>query len=127
MASGVNGSKGFWTTLGKWGGEWMWEGIETEQPTYNNLAWLVEGMKAKTLLWVTDGSYNRKQAPDLCGVGWVIICTRTGRRLTGPFLGTNNRGKLLQSRDARPLRVTPLSKGSIRLLPNYRVDGCPML
>ncbi len=60
MARVVNAPEGFWTTLDKWGGEWMWEGIEKEQPTYKDLGWLVEGMRANSLLWVTDGSYDRK-------------------------------------------------------------------
>ena len=42
-------------------------------------------MKFNTLTWVTDGSYDRKRAADLCGVGWVIFCNKTGTRLTGTF------------------------------------------
>jgi hypothetical protein len=42
-------------------------------------------MKSNTLLWVTDGSYDRKKAIDLSGVGWIIFCTKTGFRLTGTF------------------------------------------
>ena len=50
----------FWDYLRNWGGEWMWEGIEDGQATKSNLSWLVQGMKSNTLLWVTDGSYDRK-------------------------------------------------------------------
>ena len=42
-------------------------------------------MKSTTLTWVTDGSYNRKRAADLCGVGWIIFFSKTGIRLTGTF------------------------------------------
>ena len=55
----------------------MWEGIEDGQ------AWLVQGMKLDSLLWVTDGSYNRKRAPVLSRVGWIIFCQDTGKRLVG--------------------------------------------
>ncbi len=63
----------------------MWEGINENQPTKYDLTWLVDGMKSNTLVWVTDGSYDRKEVADLCGVGWIIFCTKTGPRLTGTF------------------------------------------
>ena len=63
----------------------MWESIDDSQQTKHSLSWLVEGMKLNTLTWVTDGSYDRKRAADLCGVGWVIFCSKTGLRLTGIF------------------------------------------
>ena len=60
----------------------MWESIDKSQQTKHNLTWLVEGMKSNTLLWVTDRLYDRKRAADLCGVGWIIFCSKTGLRLT---------------------------------------------
>ncbi len=63
----------------------MWEGIEDGQATKRDLCWLVQGMKSNTLLWVTDSSYDRKQAPVLSGVGWIIFCQHTGKRLVGSF------------------------------------------
>jgi hypothetical protein len=42
-------------------------------------------MESNTLTWVTDGLYDRKRAADLCGVGWIIFCSKTGQRLTGTF------------------------------------------
>jgi hypothetical protein len=69
----------FWEFLDTWGGTWMWESIDNSQQ------WIVEGMKSNTLTWVTDGSYYRKRAADLCGVGWSIFCSKTGLRLTGSF------------------------------------------
>jgi hypothetical protein len=73
----------FWQFLASWGGEWMWEGIDDNQITKHDLTWLVDGMKNKTVTWVTDGSYDKLRAADLSGIGWVLLCTRTGKRLTG--------------------------------------------
>ena len=63
----------------------MWEGIEDGQATKSDLSWLVKGMKSDSLLWVTDGSHDRKRAPVLSGVGWIIFCQHTGKRLVGSF------------------------------------------
>jgi hypothetical protein len=63
----------------------MWEGINKSQLTKHNLTWMVEGMKSNTLIWATDRSYDRKRAADLCGVGWIIFCSKTGLRLTAMF------------------------------------------
>jgi len=75
----------FWEFINTWGGTWMWENIDNSQPSKHNLSLLVEGMKFNTLTWVTDGSYDRKRAADLRGVGWVIFCSKSGTRLTGTF------------------------------------------
>ena len=63
----------------------MWASIDNSQQSKHDLLWLLEGMKFNTLTWVTDGSYDRKRAADLCGVGWVIFCSKTGTRLTSIF------------------------------------------
>ena len=78
LARNQKGPDNFWEFLAKWGGEWMWEGIDKDQTTYSKLTWLLEGMQHTTLLWVTDRSYYRKRAADLSGVRWVIMCTTTG-------------------------------------------------
>jgi hypothetical protein len=75
----------FWVYIKNWGGEWMWEGIEDSQDTKRDLSWLVQGMRSNSLLWVTDGSYDRKRAPTLSGVGWIIFCQHSGKRLIGSF------------------------------------------
>ena len=49
----------------------------------HDLTWAVEGITNNMLIWVTDGSYNTDKAVDLCGVGWILFCTATGKRLTG--------------------------------------------
>ena len=71
----------FWKVVVNW--LQVWEGIDDNQATKQDLTWLVEGMKNRTLIWVTDGSYDKLRANDLSGVGWVLLCTRTGKRLTG--------------------------------------------
>ena len=63
----------------------MWQGINNDQDTKSHMTWVAEGMTHNSLIWVTDGSYNRKKAQELSGVGWIIFCTRTGLRLTGTF------------------------------------------
>ena len=71
--------------LRTWGGEWMWDKIEDGQATKSDLTWLVQGMKSNTFVWVTDGSYDRKQAPLLSEIGWIIFCQDTGKHLVGSF------------------------------------------
>jgi hypothetical protein len=54
------------------------------------MSWVAEGMANNSLVWVTDGSYDRKKAINLCGVGWIICCTKTGLRLTSTFWEKTN-------------------------------------
>ena len=68
----------FWKFLYNWGGTWMWEGIDKDQTTKDNVTWIAEGMRNNTLIWVTDGSYDRKKAKELSRAGWIIFCTKTG-------------------------------------------------
>ncbi len=75
----------FWEFLYSWGGKWMWEGIEAGKDSPYKMSWVAEGMTNNSLVWVTDGSYNREKAINLCGVGWIIFCTKTGFCLTGTF------------------------------------------
>ena len=74
LARGPQQPSNFWEYLRNWGGEWMWEGIEDGQATKSDLSWLVQGMKSGSLLWVADGSYDRKGVPLISGVGWIIFC-----------------------------------------------------
>jgi hypothetical protein len=85
LAKGPPQPMDFWEFLDTWGGRWMCEGINESQLTKHNLTWMVEGMKSNTLIWVTDGLYDWKRAADLCGVGWIISCSKTGQRLTATF------------------------------------------
>ncbi len=63
----------------------MWDDIDFAQETTQDLKWVAEGMQNNTLVWTTDGSYNRKWAADLSSMGWIIFCKRTGLWMTGMF------------------------------------------
>ncbi len=63
----------------------MWDDIDFTQDTTQALKWVANGMQNNTLVWTTDGSYDRKRAADLSGVGWIIFCKRTGLQMTGTF------------------------------------------
>ncbi len=85
MARGPQQTSDFWDFLRSWGGEWMWEGVDDCQPTKHDLSWLIQGMEMNSLIWVTDGSYDRKRAPTISGVGWIIFCQTSGKRMVGSF------------------------------------------
>ncbi len=51
----------------------------------HDLFWLIQGMTLHSLIWVTDGSYERKRAPVISGVRWIIFCANTGKCLAGSF------------------------------------------
>ena len=49
---------------------------------------------------VTDGSYMKDVAPDLCSAGWIIFCKQSGRKFYGHFVerspdASSYRGELL--------------------------------
>ena len=85
LATAADAHRGFWDFLHSWGGIWMWEVLEYGKDTPVDLQWLVDSLRNGTSVWATDGSYDRKRASDLCGVGWMVYCTNTGFRLTGTF------------------------------------------
>ncbi len=63
----------------------MWEDIDFKQDTTQDLTWVAEVMQNNNLVWTTDGSYGRRWAADLSGVGLIIFRTKTGLRMTGTF------------------------------------------
>ena len=75
----------FWELLCSWRGRWMWEGVEPGNGSPSDMSWITYGLTLGSLIWVTDGSYNRKRASDLSRVGWIIFCKSTGFRITGSF------------------------------------------
>ncbi len=75
----------FWTFISSWGGNRMWREISNGNKPKDDMQWVADGMMAGTLIWTTDRSYDRKKAVDLSGVGWIIFCKATGKRLTGSF------------------------------------------
>ena len=81
----THASTGFWESLHSLGGRWMWDKIESGKDTPADVLWIADSLRKGTLVWATDGSYDRKKATDLCGVGWIIFCTNTGFRVTGTF------------------------------------------
>ena len=82
--------------LDDWGGKWMWEGLSlNEKPE-----WVAECLRNGTLVCVTDGSYMKKSAPDLCSAGWILACRRTRRYIRGTLVerspwANSYRGELL--------------------------------
>jgi hypothetical protein len=68
----------------------MWEGIDKDQAPKEDVTLIAESMRNNTLIWVTDGSYDRKKAKELSGDGWIIFCTKTGLRLMGAFWEKSN-------------------------------------
>jgi hypothetical protein len=75
----------FWDYISKWDRTWMWEDINATQRTKEDTTWIAKGMQEETLIWTTDGSYDRKRAVDLLGVSWIIFCKWTGLHLKGMF------------------------------------------
>ena len=64
----------------------MWQHMGTgEEWNKNDLTWLIDGTTNGMLIWVADGSYDRKRAPHVSGAGWVVYCTKTQRLLRGYF------------------------------------------
>jgi hypothetical protein len=79
-------TQSFWEFLATWGGTWMWEDIDSGAHSKDNISGIIaEEMMKGLLIWTTDGSYNRKKAVDLSGVGWIIFCKNTGQQITGAF------------------------------------------
>ena len=62
----------------------MWEFVD-EKYKEDDMDWLREGMINGTLAWCSDESYKRKVAPEVSGVGWVVACTKCGKRMEGSF------------------------------------------
>jgi hypothetical protein len=75
----------FWEFLATWGETWMWDDIDFGAHSKDNLLWIAEGMTKRLLIWMTDGSYDRKKAVDISEAGWIIFCKNTGGRTTGAF------------------------------------------
>ena len=60
----------------------MWKDLRlTEDPE-----WIVESLQNKSLVCVTDGSYDKQRAPNVCSAGWIVKCRRTGRQIRGSLV-----------------------------------------
>jgi hypothetical protein len=60
-------TQSFWEFLATWGGTWMWDNIDSGVHSKDNTLWIAEGMTKGSLIWTTNGSYNRKKAVDISG------------------------------------------------------------
>ena len=63
-------------------------------------SWVAECLKNKTLVCITDGSYNEQVALGVCSAGWVMACTQTKRQISGTLIERSDyadsyRGELL--------------------------------
>ncbi len=68
----------FWEFLATWGGTWMWDDIDFGAHSKDDILWIAEGMTKGSLIWMTNGSYDRKKAVDISGAGWIIFCKNSG-------------------------------------------------
>ena len=69
----------FLQNLRSYGGEWFWEDLCTP----DGIEWMPEAMSRRTLTSVTDDSYIRHLAPNVCGAGWIIQDKLTGKKVKG--------------------------------------------
>ena len=60
----------------------MWEDLRLDEDP----SWIVECLKNKTLMCVTDGSYMKDKAPNICSAGWVMVCKQTKRYISGTLV-----------------------------------------
>ena len=89
-------NKSFLDLLKSWGGKWLWRGLNlNEDPS-----WAAECLANNTLVCVTDGSYQKELAPDLCSAGWILWCRKSGKCISGTLVekstyASSYRGELL--------------------------------
>ncbi len=72
----------FWEHLRSLGGTWMWEYIKEGEI---NMVWLRDALINRTLIGITDGSFDRHKAKSCSGLGWILVCTTFKRTLRGSF------------------------------------------
>ncbi len=71
----------FINVLKGWGHTWLWNDLKVTGGTF----WIAKAIAKGTLLAVADGSYIRKQHPDLCAAAFILECTRHRGMLVGSF------------------------------------------
>ncbi|KAL3801726.1 hypothetical protein ACHAW5_002201 [Stephanodiscus triporus] len=84
IASAV--TEDFWVTLRSGGGEWMWKSFQFEDPDEPAVDWIVQAMINNTSLWVTDGSHYSQRGPDISAAAWIVMDTRTGKKMSCSFV-----------------------------------------
>ncbi len=60
----------------------MWQQVSDKT---SDTRWIAAALAKGTALISTDGSYSRKQAPHVCGMGWALACRAVQRVITGLF------------------------------------------
>ena len=55
----------FMEVLTSWGGEWMWRDLRWTGSMTESIEWVAECLKNRTLVYVTDGSYQKEKTPNL--------------------------------------------------------------
>ena len=50
--------------LKSWGGELMWDGLQLDDD--EDISWVAESLKNKSIVCVTDSSYMKDVSPDIC-------------------------------------------------------------
>ena len=74
----------------------MWKDLHmNEDPS-----WVAKCLTDNTLVCVTDGSYQKELAPELCSAGWILFCRKSGRCISGTLVekltyASSYRGELL--------------------------------
>eukprot|EP00804_Cyclotella_cryptica_P024305 CCRYP_012568-RA/>CCRYP_012568-RA protein AED:0.40 eAED:0.39 QI:0/0/0/1/0/0/3/0/484 len=76
--------------LHRYGGTWMWRDLETVRSEEK----IFSAIRAGTALWVTDGSYDHQQSPNISGVGWFIYAAGGENYVQGSFHEENNTASL---------------------------------
>ena len=98
----------------------MWDRVKDSQATKHDLSWLIQGMETNSLIWETDGLYDRKRAPVISGVGWIIFCQTTGKHLVGLFWEKSPSASLYR---AELLGLCSLHLVALALSKFYKVSG----
>ena len=78
----VEEDKLFMEVLTSWSSKWMWSDLRLVESS----EWVVECLKNRTLVCVTDSSYQKKKTPILFSAGWIMACKNTGRCITGTLV-----------------------------------------
>ena len=74
----------------------MWRGLRLDE----SIKWVIECLTNKTLVCITDGSYQKEKVPNLCSVGWIMACKVSKRFIWGTLVeespnAGSYRGKML--------------------------------
>lgn len=82
--------------LHSWGSEWLWESLHMNK----SHEWVADHLRQNKLVCVTDGSYNKELAPDICSAGYVLACSKTKEYVAGTLVerslwASSYRGELL--------------------------------